>query len=154
MLDSTVVVTEPMPLMPIDGATEEIPFIPASQRQTSTLDTTEIDNAIVVVGQRQKKRKRDKAAATSTTDSQPGTPSGKPNKKAKKGKEKAQVHDNDEGEEGEVVEIEPFDYAGAKNILDDEPETREEGRKDKKKKQKRNSKGSSLLIGWCAFETC
>lgn len=155
VVDSTVIGIEAMPPKPIDGATEEIPFIPASQRLKSTLDTTEIDNAIVVVGQRQKKRKRDKAATTSTADSQPGTPNTKSSssKKAKKEKEREQANEEDgeEGEEGEVVEMEPFDYAGAKNILDDEPEAREESRKDKKKKQKRNNKGAPSAIEDCVF---
>lgn len=148
VVDSTVIGAEAMPPKPIDGATEEIPFIPASQRLKSTLDTTEIDNAIVVVGQRQKKRKRDKVATTSAADSQPGTPSAKSSKKAKKEKEREKdtEQDGEEGEEGEVVEMEPFDYAGARNILDDEPETREESRRDKKKKQKRNNKGASSVI--------
>lgn len=153
VVDSTVMGIEAMPPKPIDGATEEIPFIPASQRLKSTLDTTEIDNAIVVVGQRQKKRKRDKVATTSTADSQPGTPSTKSSKKAKKEKEKEQANEQDgeEGEEGEVVEMEPFDYEGAKNILDDEPEAREESRRDKKKKQKRNNKGAPSAIEDCVF---
>ncbi|KAF8259405.1 ribonuclease H-like domain-containing protein [Lactarius quietus] len=56
------VVTTPIPDVPITlgSATTEIPFVPASQRQTTNPDI--VGDTIVVVGQRQKKRKRAKKA--------------------------------------------------------------------------------------------
>jgi hypothetical protein len=46
----------PTPDVFIDGATTEIPFIPASQRQATKPEI--IDDTIIVVGQRKQKRKR------------------------------------------------------------------------------------------------
>lgn len=53
------------PDFPIKGATAEIPFVPASLRQTAKPEV--IDDSIVVVGQRQKKRKRAKKLKAPTT---------------------------------------------------------------------------------------
>lgn len=120
----------------IDGATEEIPFVPASKR----LARAEVDDSIVMVGQRQKKRKRDK---TGTTDVSPAIITGK----GKKTKKTEVVDEGAGGKEMEedVTEPQPFDYSAALNILDDEPDVEEEGTRKRKKKQRKNNKGSSPI---------
>lgn len=104
-----------------DGAMEEIPFVPASLRQTVKAEV--VDDTIVVVGQRQKKRKRTKKAELSET---PSTPTG-----------------NTKAEPEEVV---PFDFASAPNILDDVPSEPEDGVPGKRRRSKRRSGGFSFLI--------
>ncbi|TDL23207.1 hypothetical protein BD410DRAFT_173443 [Rickenella mellea] len=91
----------------------EIPFVPASQRQAAPT----IDDTVVVVGQaRQKKRKRVKQpTGDQSNESTPG-----PNTEAtvkKKAKTIAQ-------DEPSAEELEPFDYASAPNILDDQSGSR------------------------------
>ncbi len=115
-----VVTTSTIPEVPIDGATAEIPFVPAPQRHTAKPEVN--DDAIVVVGQRQKKRKRAKKAGASGDD-----------EKSTSATSTAKVK-----EEEEVV---PFDFANAPNILDDsaadEHSEQEDGRRRKRKKQKK-----------------
>ena len=120
------VVTTPTPDVSMDGATAEIPFVPASLRQTAKPDV--IDDTIVVVGQRQKKRKRAKKAGP-TDDGGDGEKS-----TAAKAKGKAE----------EVVV--PFDFESAPNILDDGAAgEQEDGRTGKRKRQKR---GGGFLGAW------
>ena len=91
-----VVPTPNIPDFSIDGATSEIPFVPASQRQT-TAKPEIIDDAIAVVGQRQKKCKRAAAAA----------------KNADVDSEKSPKAKTEEA-------VAPFDFASAPNVLDDD----------------------------------
>lgn len=117
--------TTSTPDVSIDGATAEIPFIPASLRQTAKPEI--IDDAIVVVGQRQKKRKRaKKAGATGDGDG-----------------ETAVIQAKAKAKTEEVV---PFDFASAPNILDDgEGSEKEDGKVGKRKRQKK------APFGACGF---
>ncbi len=115
------VVTTPAPDVSIDGATAEIPFVPAPLRQTAKPEV--IDDAIVVVGQRQKKRKRaKKAGSTDDGDGERST--------AVPAKGKVKTED-----------VVPFDFASASNILDDgaggERSEQEDGKVGKRKRQKK-----------------
>ncbi|KAI9436576.1 hypothetical protein H4582DRAFT_1961712 [Lactarius indigo] len=107
MVTTIETVTTSAPDIPIDGATAEIeiPFVPAALRQTAKPEV--IDDAIVVVGQLQKKRKRAKKA---------GTP------------------DDDGDGEKEVV---PFNFASTPNILDDGEWSEQEDRRAVKRRQKK-----------------
>ena len=111
----------------LQGAAEEIAFIPASQRQTAQ---PAVDDSIVVVGQRQKKRKRTKKLDTDESPMQDRT-----DKETKK----TQVEDG-------VIEV--FDYATAPNILDNEPEAKID-RKMQRKKQK--TKGMLQLLSAISY---
>jgi exosome complex exonuclease RRP6 len=96
----------------------EIPFVPAPLRQTVKAEV--VDDAIVVVGQRQKKRKRVKKAEL------PSTPA--------------------EDTKAEPEEVVPFDFASAPNILDDGPsEHSEDGRPGKKRRSRKRSGGVFFL---------
>ena len=112
--------------MPVDvqGAAEEIAFIPASQRQAAQ---PAVDDSIIIVGQRQKKRKRTKKL---DTDESP-----MPDRTDQETK-KAKVEDG-------VIEL--FDYATAPNILDDEPEAKPD-RKVQRKRQKTKGMLQTLSI--------
>ena len=105
-----------------DGAMAEIPFVPAPLRQAAKPEI--IDDAVIVVGQRQKKRRRTKLAGVEGEGS--SEKSSTPGAKAKA--------------EPEVV---PFDFASAPNILDDAPgghsEHEEKGRTGKRKRPKKGS---------------
>jgi exosome complex exonuclease RRP6 len=113
--------TTSTPDVPVDGATAEIPFVPASQRQTAKPEV--IDDAIVVVGQRQKKRRRAKKAGDGDGERSNAVPA---NAKAK------------------TEDVVPFDFASAPNILDDGERSEQEdgGRVRKKKRQKKASFGA------------
>ncbi|KAH9035897.1 ribonuclease H-like domain-containing protein [Lactarius pseudohatsudake] len=88
------------PDVSIDGATTEIPFVPAALRQTVKPEV--IDDAIVVIGQRQKKRKHEKkAGATDDDDAERSTAVPSAEAKAK------------------TVDVVPFDFASAPNMLDE-----------------------------------
>jgi len=104
-----------------DGATAEIPFVPAPLRQTVKAEV--VDDAIVVVGQRQKKRKRNKKAGIGGDDSSetPSTPA---------------AHTKVEPEE-----IVPFDFASVPNILDDAASERSELEAERAGKRLRSKKG-------------
>ncbi|KAN0114265.1 Ribonuclease H-like domain containing protein [Russula decolorans] len=107
----------------IDGAMAEIPFIPAPLRQTVKAEV--VDDTIVVVGQRQKKRKRSKKAEeTDLGGVETPTP----------------TEDTRVGPEGIV----PFDFASAPNILDDVPSDQEGGRAGKRRRSKRRSEREGL----------
>ncbi|KAI9440380.1 ribonuclease H-like domain-containing protein [Lactarius indigo] len=109
---TTETVTTSVPDIPIDGATAEIPFVPAVLRQAAKPEV--IDDAIVVVGQRQKKRKRAKKAGATDDDGD-----GKAKTKTK------------------TEEVVPFDFASPPNILDEgERSEQEDGRVVRKKRQK------------------
>ena len=109
-----------------DGATAEIPFIPASLRQTVKPEV--VDDAIVVVGQRQKKRKRNKKAGVGGDDSSetPSTLAG---------------HTKVEPED-----IVPFDFASVPNILDDAPSERGELGDERPGKRLRSKKGMGMFF--------
>jgi exosome complex exonuclease RRP6 len=110
---------------PADGAMAEIAFVPAPLRQTVKADV--VDDAIVVVGQRQKKRKRTKKTEAS------GLGGGStPTEHAK----------------AEQEEIVPFDFASAPNILDDIPSEQEDGGSAKRRRAKKRS-GGFPLISYC-----
>jgi len=88
---------------PGDGAMAEIPFVPAPLRQSVKAEV--VDGAIVVVGQRQKKRKRNKMVRGGDDGCEmPSTPPA-----------------HTKAEPGEIV---PFDFASVPNILDDAPSQR------------------------------
>ena len=112
-----------------DGAMAEIPFVPAPLRQAAKTDV--IDDAIIVVGQRQKKRKRTKTAGAGGPE-RSSTPVAVANAKA----------------DPDVV---PFDFSSAPNILDDslgnnESEQEENGRAGKRKRPKRGSGMRRLIL--------
>ena len=118
----------------IDGATAEIPFVPASQRQTTVTRPEIIDDAIVVVGQRQKKRKRatKKSGTTGGSDAKAN------------------------GDDGGVVA--PFDFASAPNVLDDGGEQDDDdggigGRVGKRKRQKKGFLGARCRVYVCLTRT-
>ncbi|KAH9179270.1 hypothetical protein EDB89DRAFT_2111416 [Lactarius sanguifluus] len=124
-----------VPEVSIDGATAEIPFVPAALRQTAKPEV--IDDAIVVVGQRQKKRKRTKKAGTTGSDDG-GTSAAVPAETAK----------------AKTEEVVPFDFASAPNILDEgERSEHEDGRTGKRRRQKKALLGAeydarvSMLYG-------
>jgi exosome complex exonuclease RRP6 len=105
----------------------EIPFVPAALRETVKAEV--VDDTIVVVGQRQKKRKRSKKAEKTDLGGveRPSTP----------------TEDTRAGPE----EIVPFDFASAPNILDDAPSEfneQEGGRDGKRRRSKRRSGGFSF----------
>jgi exosome complex exonuclease RRP6 len=108
----------------VDGAMTEIPFVPAALRQTVKAEV--VDDTIVVVGQRQKKRKRSKKA-DKTDFSGVETPS-------------TPAEDTRAGPEGIV----PFDFASAPNILDDVPSDQEGGRAGKRRRSKKRYGGFSF----------
>jgi exosome complex exonuclease RRP6 len=113
-----------------DGAMTEIPFVPASRRQPVKAEV--VDDAIVVVGQRQKKRKRNKNAGIGREGSHETTPS-----------TPADAHAKVEPEE-----ILPFDFASVPNILDDAPGERSELEDGRTGKRRRSKKG---LGEFCLF---
>jgi exosome complex exonuclease RRP6 len=111
----------------VDGAMAEIPFVPAALRQTVKAEV--VDDTIVVVGQRQKKRKRSKKAEETDLDGveTPSAPT--------------------EDTKAEPEEIVPFDFASAPNILDDVPSElneQEGGRAGKRRRSKKRSGGFSF----------
>jgi hypothetical protein len=113
-----------------DGAMAEIPFVPAPLRQAAKTDV--IDDTIIVVGQRQKKRKRIKTAGV-------GSEGGSEKSSTPVAKAKA---------DPDVV---PFDFSSAPNILDDslgnnESEQEETGRAGKRKRLKKGSGMRPLIL--------
>ena len=120
----------PLSDVPIDGATAEIPFVPASLRQTAKPEV--IDDSIVVVGQRQKKRKRaKKAEATDDGDGDAQKSTAVPAKAKTK-----------------TEDVVPFDFASAPNILGDgERSEQEDGRAGKRNRQKKKK----AQFGACGF---
>lgn len=105
----------------------EIPFVPAAQRQTVKVE--DVDDTIVVVGQRQKKRKRSKKAEKTDLGGAetPSTPT--------------------EDIKAAPEEIVPFDFASVPNILDDGPNelNEQEGvRAGKRRRSKKRSGGFSF----------
>jgi exosome complex exonuclease RRP6 len=82
-----------------DGAMAEIPFVPAALRQTVKAEV--VDEAIVVVGQRQKKHKRNKKAGIGGEDSSESLSAPAAHTKV------------------EPEEVVPFDFASVPNILGD-----------------------------------
>ena len=113
----------------------EIPYIPADQRQTTIKSEVEINDGIVVVGQRQKKRKRKDKRKEDAVDSPAASDSGERSKK-RKSVEK-------EGNEMVKVEVVPFDFASAPNILDN-PSTTNAPAPAKKKREKGQKLHSAL----------
>ncbi|KAI0265554.1 ribonuclease H-like domain-containing protein [Gloeopeniophorella convolvens] len=108
---TTTNVTDDVKATPLVGATAEVPFVPAHQRQAAKQEV--VEDALVVVGQRQKKRKRQKKADGASEKAEP------------------------------VEDIVPFDFASAPNILDDGGErVEEDSRAGKKKRQKRTGGGA------------
>jgi exosome complex exonuclease RRP6 len=113
-----------------DGAMAEIPFVPAPLRQAAKTDV--IDDTIIVVGQRQKKRKRTKPAGVGGED----------------GSEKSSTPVAKDKADPDIV---PFDFSSAPNILDDLPgndesEQEEIGRAGKRKRPKKGSGMRHLIL--------
>jgi exosome complex exonuclease RRP6 len=104
-----------------DGAMAEIPFVPVALRQTVKAEV--VDEAIVVVGQRQKKRKRNKKAGIGGEDGSE-TPSA------------TAAHTKVEPEE-----VVPFDFASVPNILDDASSDRCDLQDERVGKRLRSKKG-------------
>lgn len=114
------------------SAQVEMPFVPASQRAVKSRAGSTVDDAIVMVGQtRRKKRKRTKDAKSGD-----GTPK----------------------TENEDEETAPFDFDSAPNILDDAPAAEQSAIPRKKAKQakgmvfsfrsKSETQGSCTLSWW------
>lgn len=147
----------------------EIAFVPLAARQTQSTGTKKATDehdsrdAIVMVGQaRQRKRKRQPGAPAQTSTSTP-TPSG-PGSKAssKQGTPIPEGTGGGGGSSGqdsssnstlqkkgnaargkakaEAVDVEPFDYSTAPNILDDEPLDEDVPERGKAKKRRGNNK--------------
>jgi len=111
---------------PISGMQVEMPYVPASQRQS--VRTAEETDAIVVVGQaRQKKRKRTKAIASATDVT---------------GVEHAATEkpQNSQAEDDDIET--PFDFNAVPNILDDNPDT--EDRKKKRQRKQAAKRGGTF----------
>lgn len=96
------------------SAQVEMPYIPASQRAIKTHAGSTADDAIVVVGQTQTRRKKRKRAPKDTKPSE-GT-----------------ANEDKDSEEGEMT---PFDFASAPNILDEAPAAEQSALPRKKAKQ-------------------
>jgi len=111
---------------PADAAQAEIPFVPAALRQA--VKTEIVDDTIVSVGQRQKKRKRTKKAGVGGSGDTSSTAVG-PAKA-----EPAQ-------------DIEPFDFANVPNILDDAPSELGEQEGRRTSKRLRSKRGTALERG-------
>jgi exosome complex exonuclease RRP6 len=127
--DTSIEVADTSTTGPItDGAMAEIPFVPAPLRQAVKPEV--IDDAIIVVGQRQKKRKRTKMVGAGGEGS--SEKSSTPVAKAKA-----------------ELDVVPFDFASAPNLLDDSSgnhsEQEEKGRAGKRKRPKKGS-GMCRLI--------
>ena len=107
-----------------DGTIVDIPFVPEHLRQTVKAEI--VDDAIIVVGQRQKKRKRTKKAGIG------GDGSGEMSSTPAHAKAEPEV-------------IVPYDFASAPNILDDAPDELSEledgGRAGKRRRSKKGSGG-------------
>ncbi|KAH9979682.1 ribonuclease H-like domain-containing protein [Russula compacta] len=104
-----------------DGTIAEIPFVPEALRQT--LKAEIVDDAIIVVGQRQKKRKRTKKAGISDDGS-------------------GEMSSTPAYAKAEPEEIVPYDFASAPNILDGAPsELSEQGDGRRASKRQRSKKG-------------
>jgi hypothetical protein len=100
----------------------EIPYIPASNRQTTQI----AEDTIIVVGQRQvKKRKRTKNTTPDVSETAEGTSATKRHKSPS---------------EDDVSEC--FDYSAVPNILDDLPEPERVDAKPGKGKKKKGPKGA------------
>jgi exosome complex exonuclease RRP6 len=114
-----------------DGAMAEIPFVPAHLRHPIKAEV--VDDAIVVVGQRQKKRKRKiKAGMDGDSNHEMSLSTS------------ALAHPKAEPEE-----IVPFDFASVPNILDDTPSERselEDGRAGKRHRSKKGLGGFLLFL--------
>jgi exosome complex exonuclease RRP6 len=118
------------------AAQVEIPYVPPSHRQ---IVVPTIEDSIVIVGQRLKKRKRvktqdvsrDRSGSADTAQEEKVAGSAKKVKRKTKAEETGGV-----GEE-------PFDFSAVPNILDDRPQEPES--RQRKKKQKQN-KGTFWLL--------
>lgn len=130
--DTTMAVDAPSELV---ASQVEIPFVPAVQRSSTTV-ADPADDAIVVVGQRQKKRKRTRSTKPSRA------PSDAPS-------------DNQPAESVEDAvkeEIVPFDYANEPNVLDagyaaTQVEEAARGPGGKRKKQKKEKGAAPIAYG-------
>ena len=125
------------------GMQVEIPYVAPSQRQTKKEVKEEIDT-IVVVGQARQKRKRkagESKPLPAADEDRHSTASASANALPKQ-QQSASKHE----------EAEPFDFAAASNILDDNPDL--EDRK-KKRQKKQNNKGLARqhLISYDLCET-
>ncbi|KAI0030263.1 ribonuclease H-like domain-containing protein [Vararia minispora EC-137] len=109
---------------PLVGATSEIAYVPALQRQAIK---PEVDDTIVVVGQTKKRRKRATVEET----------------RAEKSSRRFPVET--------ATDITPFDYASAPNILDDEPEQVTEAPRKNKRVKRGNSRISGSIAGTGKF---
>lgn len=118
--------------LPIPTVPEELPFVPAAERKTHTMDDPDFGE-IVLVGHRAKKRKRAKDAGMDGANTE-STKRKKP--------DESQLLDEKE-------DITPFDYASAPNLLDaadaDTLQT-PRGKKKDKRKDRPGKTGEILML--------
>ncbi|KDQ25524.1 hypothetical protein PLEOSDRAFT_51863 [Pleurotus ostreatus PC15] len=120
--------------MDVDASTTlqlgaEIAFVPRSERKT--LATTEVEDTIILVGQRAKKRKRKETKSTISDLNGGGDPPSSASSSAKKIKKTRSIEA-------------PFDFSSVPNILDDEP-IKEDARPKRQRKQ--GGKGEVFSYG-------
>ena len=130
--------------VPIPTAPEELAFVPKAQRKTTTIIDPNLGDEIVVVGQRQKKRKRDKPVAVAD-DVAASVPDGTETpraKKLKKDKSTVEVEDEDDpmGDEEPVNE---FDYSAAAEIFEESKGADAVNGGKRKKKDKAKDKAAA-----------
>ncbi|KAF4577399.1 exosome nuclease subunit [Pleurotus pulmonarius] len=121
----------------------EIAFVPRSERKT--LATTEVEDTIILVGQRAKKRKRkDTKSASSEPNGDTPAPGSSSAKKVKKTRSiEVEVEDEVDGDDDSEK---PFDFSSVPNILDDEPI-----KEDAKPKRQRKQSGKGEVFGYGNF---
>lgn len=134
-------VDAPTPMQP--GA--EIAFVPRSERKT--LATTEVEDTIILVGQRAKKRKRKdlKSAGGEPNGDAPASASSS----AKKVKKSTSIEVVEEGADDDDDSEKPFDFSSVPNILDDEP-IKEDARPKRQRKQ--SGRGLFRIRFLCAWK--
>ncbi|KAF9499048.1 hypothetical protein BDN71DRAFT_1487257 [Pleurotus eryngii] len=121
----------------------EIAFVPRSERKT--LATSKVEDTIILVGQRAKKRKRKEIKSTSNDLNDTGDPPAPASSSAKKVKKTRSTEAMDEGDGGDESE-KPFDFSSVPNILDDEPI-----KEDARPKRQRKQSGKGEVFGYGNF---
>jgi exosome complex exonuclease RRP6 len=116
----------------------EIPYLPASQRQTAKVV---VEDSIVVVGQpKQKKRKRPKASS-STPHGEISGPADAVEDDAENTKRSVKAEDSPV-----TAEPEPFDFSTVPNILDEVPPEDHDPKQHKKKRSKKRHDGELPVV--------
>jgi exosome complex exonuclease RRP6 len=107
----------------------EIPFVPSTQRQQTNI----VDDDIVIVGQKRRKRLKSSAKRHAKLSMDGNT---------SMASQATTFKPNGEHQEGSATQ-EPFDYSAIPNLLDDIPAPEHDTTSRKKKKRKQD-KGNSL----------